>query len=79
ASITGVVDKLEQQGLVVRVPHPSDRRTVLARLTEEGRRVADEATAALNDGPFGSLPLSGDEAEQLIDVLGRLRRAAGDF
>ena len=79
ASVTGVVDKLQQQGLVLRVPHPQDRRAVLARLTEEGRRVAAEATAALNEGPFDSLPLSSAEAEDLIAVLGRLRRAAGDF
>lgn len=79
ASVTGVVDKLEQQGLVVRVPHPEDRRAVLARLTDEGRRVAAEATAALNDGPFRSLPLSGEQAEDLIAVLDQLRAAAGDF
>ena len=79
ASVTGVVDKLEQQGLVARVPHPEDRRAVLARLTDEGRRVAAEATRALNEGPFAGLPLSDDEAEDLIRVLGRLREAAGDF
>jgi len=79
ASVTGVVDKLEQQGLVVRTPHPQDRRAVLARLTDEGRRVVAEATEALNDGPFSSLPLSDSQAEELIAVLGQLRRAAGDF
>ena len=79
ASVTGVVDKLEQQGLVVRAPHPQDRRAVLARLTDEGRRVVAEATVALNDGPFSSLPLSDSQAEELIAVLGQLRRAAGDF
>lgn len=79
ASVTGVVDKLEQQGLVVRVPHPDDRRAVLARLTDEGRRVAAESTRALNDGPFSSLPLSPEQAEDLIEVLSQLRAAAGDF
>lgn len=79
ASVTGVVDKLEQQGLVERVPHPQDRRAILARLTDEGRRVATDAAAALNQGPFDSLPLSVREAEDLIEVLSRLRKAAGDF
>jgi DNA-binding MarR family transcriptional regulator len=79
ASVTGVVDKLEQQGLVARVPHPEDRRAVLARLTDEGRRVAAESTRALNEGPFSNLPLSAQQAEDLIEVLSQLRAAAGDF
>jgi DNA-binding MarR family transcriptional regulator len=79
ASVTGAVDKLEQQGLVVRVPHPQDRRAVLARITAAGREVAQASTAALNAGPFADLGLPDDEAEQLISVLTGLRRAAGDF
>jgi DNA-binding MarR family transcriptional regulator len=79
ASVTGAVDKLEQQGLVVRVPHPEDRRAVLARITERGRQVAEESTAALNAGPFADLGLSDEAAEQLISVLTELRRSAGDF
>ena len=79
ASVTGAVDKLEQQGLVVRVPHPEDRRAVLARITERGRQVAEESTAALNAGPFADLGLSQEAAEQLISVLTELRRSAGDF
>jgi DNA-binding MarR family transcriptional regulator len=79
ASVTGAVDKLEQQGLVVRVPHPQDRRAVLARITDRGRTTAEQATAALNDGPFADVGLDGDSTEQLIDLLTHLRRAAGDF
>lgn len=79
ASVTGAVDKLEQQGLVVRAPHPQDGRAVLARITDEGRRVAAASTAALNEGPFADLGLSNDAAEQLVAVLTELRRGAGDF
>jgi DNA-binding MarR family transcriptional regulator len=79
ASVTGAVDKLEQQGLVVRVPHPGDRRAVLARITEQGRAVAEQATAALNAGPFADLGLPADDTEQLVALLTRLRRSAGDF
>ena len=35
-NITGLIDALEAQGLVERVPDPSDRRAVIARLTPEG-------------------------------------------
>lgn len=79
ASVTGAVDKLEQQGLVVRVPHPEDRRAVLARITDQGRRIAEQSTAALNDGPFANVGLTDEEAERLIEVIARLRGAAGDF
>ena len=79
ASVTGAVDKLEQQGLVVRVPHPDDRRAVLARITAQGRAVAEASTAALNAGPFADVGLSDDAAEQLISVISELRRSAGDF
>lgn len=79
ASVTGAVDKLEQQGLVVRVPHPEDRRAVLARITDEGRRVGEQATRALNAGPFAQIGLSGDQTEQLVALLTDLRRDAGDF
>src|SRR5258708_38962235 len=36
-NITGLVDNLEKDGLVERVPDPDDRRSVRARLTEAGR------------------------------------------
>jgi DNA-binding MarR family transcriptional regulator len=79
ASVTGAVDKLEQQGLVVRVRHPEDRRAVLARLTDRGRQVTEDATAALNAGPFADLGLADPDAERLVELLARLRRSAGDF
>ena len=43
-SVTNIVDRLEAQGLVRRVPHPTDRRTTLAEITAEGRKVCAEAT-----------------------------------
>ena len=36
-NITGLVDHLERDGLVERIPDPSDRRSVRARLTPAGR------------------------------------------
>ena len=40
-NITGLVDHLERDGLVERVPDPTDRRSVRARLTAEGRALID--------------------------------------
>ncbi|MEU5263286.1 MarR family transcriptional regulator [Amycolatopsis sp. NPDC021455] len=36
-NVTGLVDTLERAGLAVRVPDPRDRRSVLVRITEDGR------------------------------------------
>lgn len=41
-NITGLMDRLEEMGYVVREPHPSDRRVVLAKLTPQARTVLDE-------------------------------------
>lgn len=77
--VTGLVDALESQGLVRRLPHPQDRRSLLVELTDEGtatvagmeqERARD--AAALVDG------MSADEVQALgagLDgVLVRLRR-----
>ncbi len=36
-NVTGLIDALERDGLVERVPDPSDRRSIQARLTPSGR------------------------------------------
>ena len=38
-NVTGITDQLENEGLVVRAPHPSDRRAFFVRLTPAGRRL----------------------------------------
>ncbi len=42
ANITVVVDHLERAGLVLRAPHPTDRRMVRVELTPEGRKLITE-------------------------------------
>jgi DNA-binding MarR family transcriptional regulator len=79
ASVTNVVDRLEQQGLVRRAPHPSDRRATLAELTDAGRELAAAATNDLNRAVFTDPGLSGDDVATLVSVLQTLRRTAGDF
>jgi DNA-binding MarR family transcriptional regulator len=79
ASITSAVDRLEQQGLVRRVPHPTDRRTKLAQLTEQGRTRAMDATERLNATVFADPGLDAGQTEDLVEILRALRRHAGDF
>lgn len=78
-SITNVVDRLEARDLAKRVPHPTDRRVVLAVITEEGRRVVEEATKAVVPMAWGLKGLSTRDLDQLTRTVRKLRLAAGDF
>jgi DNA-binding MarR family transcriptional regulator len=78
-SVTNLIDRLERSGLVRREPHEHDRRTTLAAITDDGRRLAKEATAILNEARFGTEPLGVPELEQLWEVLRPLRASEGDF
>jgi DNA-binding MarR family transcriptional regulator len=46
-TMTNRIDRLAARGLVEREPDPSDRRGVLVRLTEPGRRTVDSALTDL--------------------------------
>ncbi len=78
ASVTNAVGRLVEAGLVERVPHPTDGRGALARITPEGRRVAAAATARLNAEVFADLGLSPAEARRLTSLLSKVRAASGD-
>jgi DNA-binding MarR family transcriptional regulator len=78
-SITNAVDRLVHQELIVRVPHPTDRRTTLAEITTAGRRVATKATEAVNEAVFVSPGLDEAAVATLVETLQQLRGRAGDF
>lgn len=78
-SVTNIIDKLEADGFVRRVPHAEDRRATLAEITDAGREIAAAATATLNADGFGIASLPADDLEQLTDILRALRLDAGDF
>jgi DNA-binding MarR family transcriptional regulator len=79
ASVTNLIDGLERLGYATRTPHPSDRRTTLAAISERGREVAAQATEVLNAIRFGTEPLRRSDVVALTDMLRRLRAGAGDF
>ncbi|HEY5873803.1 MAG TPA: MarR family transcriptional regulator [Ilumatobacteraceae bacterium] len=79
ASVTNVVDRLERNGLVRRVPHPTDGRTTLAAITPKGRRLVATATDALNTKVFQQTGLGDRQLRDLVATLAELREAAGDF
>jgi DNA-binding MarR family transcriptional regulator len=78
-SVTNTVDRLQADGYVRREPHPVDGRATLVVLTDAGRDLAERATAALNTQVFAEPGLSADDTDELVSIIARMRRAAGDF
>ena len=79
ASVTNLVDRLEQQGYVVRQAHPTDRRTTLAALTDDGRGIIEAATKAVIAVQVGVADLTDRDSRDLVRILRKLRSGAGDF
>lgn len=73
-NITALVDALEEEGFVRRLPHPTDRRATVIELTEEGGRrmetLYDEHRKAVAELFAG---LSDEERGELVRLLGLLR------
>jgi len=72
-SVTSLVDRMCDSGLVERDKDGRDRRIVLVKLTGKGRRMHDKlraTAAAFNDELFGVL--SADERTTLKDLLQKL-------
>ena len=74
-NVTGVVERLVREGLVERTALPTDRRSYKVALTAAGR-TAFAAMAERHAGWIDRLlgDLSDGEIEQLMGLLGRLRR-----
>lgn len=74
AYVTQLVDALELDGWVERVPDPSDRRITHARLTEAGRERCSTLVPAVLDYMLDSCSaLTPDERDQLLALLSRVR------
>ena len=75
-NVTGIVERLEREGLVRRRQRPEDRRSHLVRLTDAGR-AAFEAMAAEHENWIASMlsELSEEETEQLYHLLDKAKRS----
>ena len=78
-SVTNAVNRLADDGLISRLPHPTDGRTTLAKITPSGRRLAEQATEVLNAAVFRDPGLEPAAITDLVAVLQELRHRAGDF
>ncbi|WP_298039486.1 MarR family transcriptional regulator [uncultured Microbacterium sp.] len=78
-TVTSTADRLVRDGLILREPHPHDGRAAMLVLTESGRVLVETTTAALNAEVFRDPGLSPQDAADLVAIVARLRKGAGDF
>ena len=76
-NVTGLVDRLDVQGLIDRQPSRTDRRAQIVRLTPEGRRFF-RAMARENGDWIGDMfaELSQNEIETLLRLLAKTKASA---
>ena len=76
-NVTGLVDRLVEQGLLSRRPSPRDRRAQLVSLTAEGRRFFRAMARANGDWIADMLAdVSSDEIETLLLLLAKTKASA---
>jgi DNA-binding MarR family transcriptional regulator len=72
-AMTNRLDRLEKAGLILRGPHPNDRRGIVVQLTGKGLALIDEALTAHVANEHEILAgLSDAEREMLARLLGKL-------
>jgi DNA-binding MarR family transcriptional regulator len=72
-AMTARLDKMEEAGLIRRLPDPDDRRGVLVEITDEGRAAWDRSVAMQAEKETTvAATLSEREKDELNDLLRRL-------
>lgn len=74
ASTTSVLDTLEKRGLVVRRPHPTDRRKLLIELTPTGRNAIDHILPGIHRLEKQIMDvLTSEEKRDLIHLMAKVQ------
>jgi len=71
SNVTGIVDRLEDRGLVRRRPSDRDRRVKMLEVTPEGAALRKQLHDRLSRPPEALAALSDEDARTLRDVLAR--------
>jgi DNA-binding MarR family transcriptional regulator len=70
STVTGIIDRLEQKGLVVRLRNSPDRRAITIELTEAGKKLADNAPPPIQQKIMDGLrELPRAHIERIVDGL----------
>jgi DNA-binding MarR family transcriptional regulator len=79
ATVTGLLDSLERRAYIRRRPHPSDRRMILADITEAGRQTASAFRPIVHQQEKAWFGVLGEEEQQqLLSVLHRVQERLRD-
>jgi MarR family transcriptional regulator, organic hydroperoxide resistance regulator len=71
SNLTGIVDRLEDRGLVRRTAAEGDRRVKLIALTEQGRELREQLNRRMAEPPEPIEGLSAEDQRALRDILRR--------
>jgi DNA-binding MarR family transcriptional regulator len=71
SNVTGIVDRLEERGLVRREAAEGDRRVKLLVLTEDGEWMREQITQRMAEPPPAIASLSQKDQRALRDILQR--------
>jgi len=73
STVTGVIDRLERKGLVLRSRTSADRRVITILLTEAGRRLAEQAPPPVQKKIVEGLrKLPSEEVDEILHGMGKL-------
>jgi DNA-binding MarR family transcriptional regulator len=72
SNVTGIVDRLEDRGLVGRGSAPHDRRVKLLELTEHGAELSRELGRRISEPPAALAALPAADQRALRDLLRRV-------
>jgi DNA-binding MarR family transcriptional regulator len=76
ATVTGLLDSLEQRGFVRRTAHPTDRRSITVEITPEGLEVLAELRVVVHRNEKAWLGgLSDDDLRAYIALLHRVQES----
>jgi DNA-binding MarR family transcriptional regulator len=78
SNVTGIVDRLEERGLVRREAAEGDRRVKLLVLTKDGERMRVEITKRMAEPPAPIAALSEKDQRELRDILKRAAESISD-
>jgi len=78
SNVTGLIDRLEQRGIVERRPSPADRRVKVVQLTPTGSRLRAQLLRRMTARPLPLSRLRAREHRALVKTLERLLEDEGD-
>jgi DNA-binding MarR family transcriptional regulator len=73
STVTGILDRMENKGMIKRIADPKDRRSIKVVLTEQGRQLEEPVTKVIDEENKKVLcALNEEERVKLMEYLNRI-------